>query len=211
MLCFCGNSFAPFSLLIGNWLARKGNWYSFIPLFAAFSRYDAVIWVWKLTPLLCGVWLQHRQTSTFPAHVLVLLATLAMWRMHRFLQPHGRSGVVVKVAFWSFSLVLVFQGYLIATESVNNPSLVPRFTVAFSFVLLSILAYVLVVLVLLAVTVRVIWLGPSAAQQLGGRQRLLQKTSLTASIWVEDYVKHARRLSHASNHENTTVVPQEDG
>jgi hypothetical protein len=179
-------------MLIGGWMARKANWYALIPLFAAFSRYDAVKWFWKLTPLLCGVWLQHQQASSFPAHVLTLIVTVIVWRIHRQWHPHGRSGAIANIAFWSFALVITFQGYLLAVESVKNPSSIPRFTVAFSFVLLSILVFVLVVVYFLLLSVRAIWRGPSASQQIAGKRSLV-KTALTTSIWVEDFVKYARR------------------
>jgi hypothetical protein len=185
---------APFSLPLGTWMARKGNWYRLLPLFGTFSRYDAVIWWWKLTPLVCGVWVHHRQASSFPAHVLVLVVTIAVWRLHQMLHPHGRSGVAANFAFWSFVLVLAFQGYLVVVESVADPTLPARFTAAFSFVLLSVLLFVIAACCVLFLTVRAIWLGPSPTQKLtGARKRSFHKSALTASVWVEDYANYVRR------------------
>lgn len=159
--------------------------------------YDVVMWTWKLSPLVGSAWLTDRTFTGYSPRVLVLCVTIIILKVWHVMEPQGRSGLVRKAAFWSHVLVLSFQGYLIAIESDNAAVLPERFTVAFGFVMLTILTYILVSVGWIIATGRVIWRGPPLKGKPGkrGLYTKSKNSSYSAKLWIQDYVRSSRRLA----------------
>jgi hypothetical protein len=197
--CFswCSRSVLPYLYPVSHWLVRKANWPGLMPLVSSGTPYDAVMWTWKLAPLVVTAWLADKTFTGYSPRVLVCCVTIVMLKLWHVMEPHGRSGLTRKTAFWSHVLVLSFQGYLIAIESDNAPVLPERFTIAYGFVMLTILTFIIVTVCLLVMTFRELWSGPAVTQArnavISTRQRaVVKRKSFTANIWMEDYIKLAK-------------------